>query len=49
VVIVSHDLNTLRQLCNRGLWMRQGQVAGDGPIDEVIDRYLEDVGANPQP
>src|SRR4051812_12649153 len=49
VVIVSHDLAILRELCNRGLWMRQGQVAGDGPIDEVIDRYLEDVGANPQP
>jgi ABC-type polysaccharide/polyol phosphate transport system ATPase subunit len=45
VVIVSHDLNTLRQLCDRGLWMRQGQVAGDGPIDEVIDGYLDDVAA----
>jgi ABC-type polysaccharide/polyol phosphate transport system ATPase subunit len=44
-VIVSHDLDTLRDLCTRGIWMRRGQVAGDGPIDEVIDRYLEDVGA----
>ena len=43
VVIVSHDLRTLRELCTRGVWMRRGQVAGDGPIDEVIDRYLEDV------
>jgi ABC-type polysaccharide/polyol phosphate transport system ATPase subunit len=46
VVIVSHDLGTLRELCTRGLWMRRGQVAGDGPIDEVIDSYLEDVAAN---
>jgi ABC-type polysaccharide/polyol phosphate transport system ATPase subunit len=46
VVIVSHDLRTLRELCTRGIWMRHGQVAGDGPIDEVIDRYLEDVAAN---
>ncbi len=44
VVIVSHDLAILRELCTRGLWLRRGQVAGDGPIDEVIDRYLEDVG-----
>jgi ABC-type polysaccharide/polyol phosphate transport system ATPase subunit len=46
VVIVSHDLRTLRKLCTRGVWMRRGQVAGDGPIDEVIDGYLEDVAAN---
>ena len=45
VVIVSHDLGTLRSLCTRGIWMRKGRVAGDGPIDEVIDRYLEDVAA----
>jgi ABC-type polysaccharide/polyol phosphate transport system ATPase subunit len=45
VVIVSHDLAILRELCTRGLWLRRGQLAGDGPIDEVIDRYLEDVAA----
>jgi ABC-type polysaccharide/polyol phosphate transport system ATPase subunit len=49
VVIVSHDLRTLRELCTRGLWMRRGQVAGDGPIDEVIDSYKEDVAANQDP
>jgi ABC-type polysaccharide/polyol phosphate transport system ATPase subunit len=46
VVIVSHDLAILRELCTRGLWMRRGEIAGDGPIDEVIDRYLEDVAAS---
>jgi ABC-type polysaccharide/polyol phosphate transport system ATPase subunit len=45
VVIVSHDLKTLRELCTRGLWMRRGCLAGDGPIDEIIDRYLADVAA----
>jgi ABC-type polysaccharide/polyol phosphate transport system ATPase subunit len=46
VVIVSHDMRTLRELCTRGLWMRRGQIAGDGPIDEIIDRYLEEVAEN---
>jgi ABC-type polysaccharide/polyol phosphate transport system ATPase subunit len=45
VVIVSHDLGILRELCDRGLWLRRGQVAGEGPLDTVIDRYLEDVAA----
>ena len=40
VVIVSHDLGSLREMCTRGIWMNKGQVVGDGPIDEIIDRYL---------
>jgi ABC-type polysaccharide/polyol phosphate transport system ATPase subunit len=43
VVIVSHDLATLRLMCTRGVWMKHGQVEADGPIDEVIDQYLLDV------
>jgi ABC-type polysaccharide/polyol phosphate transport system ATPase subunit len=45
VVVVSHDMDALRELCTRGVWMRKGQVVADGPIDEIIDRYLEDVAA----
>ena len=41
VVIVSHDMNSLREMCTRGIWMSKGQVVGDGPMGEVIDAYLE--------
>src|SRR5271165_3904539 len=41
VVLVSHDLESLRELCTRGLWIQQGRLVADGPIGEVIDRYLE--------
>jgi ABC-type polysaccharide/polyol phosphate transport system ATPase subunit len=40
VILVSHDMNSLRQLCTRGLWMRQGQLVADGPIEKVINEYL---------
>lgn len=40
VVIVSHDMGVLRELCTRGLWLRKGQLVADGPIDAVIDDYL---------
>lgn len=40
VVLVSHDMESLRELCTRGLWMRQGQLVGDGPIRDVINDYL---------
>ncbi len=40
VILVSHDMNTLRKVCNRGLWMRQGQLVADGPIEPIIQEYL---------
>ncbi len=49
VVIVSHDMVTLRELCTRGLWMKHGQIIGDGPIDEIVDRYLAEAQAEAQP
>ena len=45
VVVVSHDLDSLRTLCTRGLWIHHGKLLVDGPIDEVIDQYLEAANA----
>ena len=45
VVIVSHDMKALRETCTRGVWLKKGRVIADGPIDETIDRYFEDVDA----
>jgi ABC-type polysaccharide/polyol phosphate transport system ATPase subunit len=45
VVVVSHDMDALRQLCTRGIWLKKGRVVGDGPIDEMIGRYLDDVNS----
>jgi ABC-type polysaccharide/polyol phosphate transport system ATPase subunit len=39
VVVVSHELPTIRHLCTRTIWLSQGSVVADGPTDEVIDRY----------
>lgn len=47
VVIVSHDMNALREMCTRGIWMRKGQVAADGPIEDVIEQYMESEGPPP--
>ncbi len=43
VILVSHDMQSLRQLCTRGLWIQQGQLVADGPINEVIARYRESI------
>jgi ABC-type polysaccharide/polyol phosphate transport system ATPase subunit len=44
MVVVSHDLNTIQETCNRVLWMKHGRVIQQGPADEVIKAYAESVG-----
>ena len=39
VVVVSHDLDSLRQLCSRTVWLDGGTIRMDGRTDEVIAAY----------
>jgi lipopolysaccharide transport system ATP-binding protein len=39
VVFVSHDMTSVRQLCNRALMLNGGRVVDDGRPDEVTRRY----------
>ena len=41
IVIVSHALDTLRDICKRGIWIKDGEVEMDGDINKVVDSYLE--------
>src|SRR5581483_8629260 len=43
VLFVSHNLAAATALCNTGMWLREGQLTAQGPIQEVIDRYVDDV------
>lgn len=36
LVIVSHDLDMIAQLCERGIMLEKGVVQGDGPADEMV-------------
>lgn len=40
VVAAGHDHPLLEQFCNRALWLRDGQIAADGPFAEIRDAYL---------
>jgi lipopolysaccharide transport system ATP-binding protein len=41
IVFVSHNLDTVRQICHRALWLDQGLVRVIGSTDSVIDAYLQ--------
>ena len=42
IVIVSHSLESIRKLCNRAIWIKDGRVEMDGEANKVIDKYLEE-------
>ena len=44
IVIVSHSLGAVQKLCKRAIWINNGEVAKDGPCQEVIDEYLNVCG-----
>jgi ABC-type polysaccharide/polyol phosphate transport system ATPase subunit len=43
IILVSHDLENLPRLCDKGLWLDRGQVRHVGPVGDVIGAYREHV------
>ena len=43
VVIVSHSLASIREMCNRCLWLERGRIVMDGTPDAVTTAYQEAV------
>jgi lipopolysaccharide transport system ATP-binding protein len=40
VLFVSHNMAAVENLCNRTIWIDQGQVRADGPTSDVIHAYM---------
>ncbi|HZT84226.1 MAG TPA: ABC transporter ATP-binding protein [Gaiellaceae bacterium] len=39
VVLVSHALESIREMCDRVIWLHEGRIGGDGDPDEVVEAY----------
>jgi ABC-type polysaccharide/polyol phosphate transport system ATPase subunit len=39
MIVVSHDLNSLIELCERGVWLDHGKLRMQGPMAEVVRAY----------
>jgi hypothetical protein len=39
VLFVSHQMNSVRTLCNRALWLEAGRLRQSGPVLEVVNAY----------
>lgn len=40
MVFVTHSMESVRNLCDRAIWLYEGQVKMDGDTSKVVDEYL---------
>ena len=45
ILFVSHDLGSVRRICDRSLLLQNGVIEASGPSDEVVEIY-EDLGVH---
>ncbi len=41
ILFVSHDLQAVRNLCTRAVWLKHGMILHEGKPRETVDTYLE--------
>jgi ABC-type polysaccharide/polyol phosphate transport system ATPase subunit len=39
MVVVSHDLFQVRELCTRAIWLEHGRVREEGPVEQITYAY----------
>ncbi|MEP9317184.1 ABC transporter ATP-binding protein [Pseudomonas sp. LABIM340] len=43
LLLVSHDVSTVRAICSRAIYLESGRIKAEGPCGEVTDLYLHDI------
>lgn len=46
VIFVSHNLAAVQRLCRRAILLRQGRIANEGPVGDIVKEYLRTSGDN---
>ena len=41
MVFVTHSMDSVKKLCNRAVWLYNGEIQMDGNSDDVIKKYVE--------
>lgn len=48
IIIVSHSLSQIEQICDRSIWLHEGLIAGEGTPRDVHPKYLDFMGEQRQ-
>lgn len=43
ILYVSHNLPSVSNLCDRAIILREGKVASDGPANDIVENYLNNI------
>lgn len=46
VLFVSHNMAVVRQLCSRGILLKDGKLTEDGEIEKVVGSYLQEISTD---
>ena len=41
IVLVTHAMNTVKDMCDRAIWLNHGVVTGEGDPSELVEQYTE--------
>lgn len=41
MVFVTHNMKAVRELCDRAVWLYEGNIRMDGNTNEVVDEYIK--------
>jgi len=41
IILVTHAMNSVKDMCDRAVWLKYGEVAGEGDPAELVDEYTE--------
>ena len=44
IVIVTHNMDQVKQFCDRAVWLYKGEIRQDGKVDDVLKEYLRVCG-----
>ena len=42
MVFVTHSMGTVKKLCNRAIWLKDGLIKMDGDTEKVVDEYIKE-------
>jgi ABC-type polysaccharide/polyol phosphate transport system ATPase subunit len=41
ILVVSHNLDSIKNLCNRVIWLEHGVLKMAGRVDDIVDQYSQ--------
>lgn len=41
IVLVSHSMKSITDFCGRCIWIEKGKIMGDGPTNQINEKYLK--------